>query len=490
MKQLLSKIFHRESYNSSAALVFYTDMVVLVQPNMEHFIVDRINVSSVSDWSDVTRNIITQHQLSGNNLKLVLGHGLYQSLVIDKPEVSAEELSTVLPFLVKDLVNEPPAELIADGFPTVVKDRLQVFVASRPLISKIVLTCREAGCDVSDITTEDIVWSRFSDKNRSELILHVDATGNLQLTAFNQQILCFQRQLRGFTQPLLDHQALDGGGIQLDNLALELQRSLDFISAQLRSNPISQLIVSCENENNQTLAEELNNRLNITVKAIEEIGSNIDSNAARLGWAALQRPKGAIVNLYSDSLLPSKQRMTLSNIVASWVVLVIVFASLFGWNAWQNNLKKNKLTQQSSLLSAEQDKLNQLKEKVALLVPDPMKVTQSHELEKELAAKIATLKVIEQHDDSLKVGYASLLKQLADAASSDVSIQQIYVSGQRMNLSGLARNPDAVPRWLGVFKTYSSLSERRFEKMSLGRNEKNVMTFRLQAERNVSKEGL
>ncbi|WP_305816037.1 PilN domain-containing protein [Photobacterium leiognathi] len=488
MKHVFSKLFQRASFHPSAALVFYTDTVVFVQAKTDHFVVDRMGVSNVSDWSDAARNLITQHQLSGCNLKLVLGHGLYQSLVIDKPEINADELSTALPFLVKDLVNDSPSELIADGFPAAIKDRLQVFVASRQLITKIVLTCHEAGCHVTDITAEDVSWSRFSDPNRSQLILHADADGNLQLTAFNEQVLCFQRQLRGFTLPLVDRQALDGGSFQLDSLALELQRSLDFISAQLRNNPISQLIVSCDNEDNQTLAEELNKRLNISVQAIQEIDPAIDTNAARLGWAALQRPKDAIVNLYSDSLLPTKQWMTLSNIAASWLVLIVLFAGWAGWNSWQNSIIEKDLARQSSLLSEEQQKLDHARAQVAALFADPLKVNESKALMKELEAKRATLKVIEDHDESLRVGYAGLLKQLADAASGDISLQHIYVSGQSMDLSGLARNPDAVPRWVGAFKTYPFLAERRFQKMTLGRNEKNVVTFQLQAERKIIKE--
>ncbi|MCG3862849.1 MULTISPECIES: MSHA biogenesis protein MshI [unclassified Photobacterium] len=483
MKNVFSKLFQRASFQPSAALVFYSDTVVLVQAKTEHFIVDRMGVSNVSDWSDAARNLITQYQLSGTDLKLVLGHGLYQSLVIDKPEVSIDELPTALPFLVKDLVNESPSELVADGFPATAKDRLQVFVASKQLITQVVLACHDCGCHVSDITTEDIAWSRFSDPNRSQLILHADADGNLQLTAFNEQMLCFQRQLRGFTLPLFDHQALDGGSFQLDNLALELQRSLDFISAQLRNNPISQLIISCDNEDNQALADELNKRLNINVEAIQEVDPLLDTNAARLGWAALQRPKDAIINLYSDNLLPTKQWMTLSNIVASWIALIAIFAIWAGWNTWQNTIEQKKLAQQTSLLSAEQQKLDHARVQVAALLSDPLKVNESHELEKELAAKRATLKVIEEHDDSLKVGYAGLLQQLADAASGDISVQHIYVSGTSMDLSGLARNPDAVPRWVGAFKTYPSLAERRFQMMSLGRNDKNVVTFQLQAER-------
>ena len=481
MKQRLLKFFKKNVSGSVVSLVFDATTVALVRYERDHFIVDRITVSTPSDWNKTAHDLIVKHRLSGYTIKIVLGHGSYQSLIIDQPNLSAEELPIALPFLIKDLVNDSPGDLIADGFPSIVSGHLQVFVASRQLITDIVLTCNNARCKVNDITVEDVVWRYFTEPNRSQLIIHNDENDNLQLTAFHEQTLCFQRQLRGISLSVLA--SLDAGNRQeqLDDLTLELQRSLDYISAQLRGDVINQLIVSCNNQQNDKLADELNQRLNINVTAIDDVAAGIDCNVARIGWAALQRTSDSVLNLYRDSILPLKQRMTLSNLAISWGVLIVIFMGWFGFNQWEITEQQKQLDQQSSMLAAEQAQLSQIEGKIKSMLVDPTKVTESEKLSAELAIKESVLKAIYKHDDSLKVGYAELLNQLADAANGEISLQHIYVAGKVMDLNGIARNPDAVPRWVGLFNGYSSLMNRRFQMMSLGRNEKNVVTFNLQA---------
>lgn len=484
MKQRLLKFFKKDVSSSVVSLVFDATTVALVRCEHDHFIVDRITVSTASDWNHTAHDLIIKHRLSGCTIKIVLGHGSYQSLIIDQPNLSAEELPTALPFLIKDLVNDSPSDLIADGFPTIVNGHLQVFVASRQLVTDIVLTCNNAGCKVNDVTVEDVVWCSFTEADRSQLILHSDENDHLQLTAFHEQTLCFQRQLRGISLSALVTSTAESHNDQLDNLALELQRSLDYISAQLRGTSISQLIISCDNQQNKKLVDELNQRLNIKIKIIDDIAPNIDCNISRIGWAALQRSSHSVLNLYRDSLLPLKPWMTLSNIAMSWGVIIIIFMAWFGFNQWQNIEQQNLLDQRSVMLTAEQDQLSKITAQIALLSVDPLKVIEAKKLATELATKQQTLKAIYTHDDSLKVGYAELLEQLADAANGDISLQHIYVAGHVMDLNGIAREPDAVPRWVGVFNTYSALMNRRFQMMSLGRNNKNVVTFSLQAVHN------
>ena len=52
-----------------------------------------------------------------------------------------------------------------------------------------------------------------------------------------------------------------------------------------------------------------------------------------------------------------------------------------------------------------------------------------------------------------------------------------------MDLKGVARTPEAVPQWLGTFNHYSTLAQRRFQLLNIGRNKHNQVTFTLQAQR-------
>ncbi len=70
--------------------------------------------------------------------------------------------------------------------------------------------------------------------------------------------------------------------------------------------------------------------------------------------------------------------MTLSNIAASWLVLIVLFAGWAGWNSWQKqHYCQKRLARQSSLLSEEQQKLDHARAQVAALFSDPLKVNES-----------------------------------------------------------------------------------------------------------------
>ncbi len=339
------------------------------------------------------------------------------------------------------------------------------------------------------ISAEEVAWGQLTAPSLSQLVLHCRRNASLQLTAFKQQAMCFQRQLRGFPSPLLDEkQAGDiGNSLQLDGLALELQRSLDFLSAQLRDSPITQLLISCDDDDDSALAAELSQRLSVAVAAITPQHQVLTSNAARIAQAALMEPEGgAGINLYSDALKPQTQLLTLQNVVLSWVLAVVVMATMAGWYSWHTYQQQQQLAAERSRLDSKQSELDRAKTALAKHIPSPLKVELAGELEQHLVAKQATLKAIEMHDDSLQVGYAGLLRQLSDAASGNISLNHIRITGKQLDLEGLARTPDSVPSWLKAFKGYSELSDRRFQLMSLGRNKQNVVTFKLLAERGAA----
>lgn len=477
---LMKKLLSRKTVSKVASFAVFEGKLTLVCPAEDGngWISDSAEAASRESWTSAIAQLINTHQLNGCRIRLVLGHGLYQSLVIDKPALPRHELASALPFLVKDLVTEPPANLIADGFEEPIKNKLQVLTAQRALVQQLVLACLANGCEPELITVDEVVLGQVTAEKQSQLILHSRQHSGLHLTAFKQQVMCFQRQLRGFSQPLT---GLEQADLQIDGLALELQRSLDFLSAQLRDTPITQVLVSCDSDDNEQLADALRQRLNVPVATVSGAPAELTDFDARVAWAAqLQQP---LVNLYSDSLKPQSNWLTLPNLVAGWAAGAVVIGSLAGWQSWQEYRATQLLAQQQARLTQKQTELDNAKAALARHLPSELKVRLSGELEQHLAAKQATLRAIAMHDNSLQAGYAKMLQQLAQAASQDISVSRIHVQGQQLDLEGVARHPNAVPGWLQSFSRYPQLADRRFEVMSLGRNEENRVTFMLQAQR-------
>ncbi|MGR5141591.1 PilN domain-containing protein [Photobacterium sp. DNB23_23_1] len=483
---IVKKLFRKKTHSPVVGMALFADTVALVYQENKAWITDERSVTGLVGWPNAIKSLIEQHQLKGANIRLVLGHGLYQSMLIDKPELPREEYPTALPFLVKELVNESPMELVADGFVAPLKDRLQAFSTQKKQIEPLERACREAGCELISVSAEEVVWGQITAFERSQLVLHRRGKTNLQLSAFKHQLLCFQRQLRGFSVPLLaddDSPPLEKG-LQLDGLALELQRSLDFLSAQLRDAPITQLLISCDDDDDSELALALSQRLNVNVEPVTPSHPSLASNAARVAYCAVIEPEHVGINFYSDALKPKLDLLTLPNIVMSWVAITAILAALAGWFSWQSYQQQQELASEQQLLQQKTAEVERAKAALTKHLPSQLKVDVANGLEQHLANKRAALEAIALHDSSLQVGYAGMMQQLSAAASGDISVQHLRVKGPQLNLEGLARTPDAVPAWLQMFKQYPSLSDRRFKLMSLGRNKQNIVTFKLLAERN------
>ncbi|WP_157037806.1 PilN domain-containing protein [Photobacterium aquae] len=464
-------------------MALFSDTVALVCRQDGAWLVDEYSVRDSTGWPMAVRELAERHSLKGEHVQLVLGHGRYQSLLIEKPELPREEYPTALPFLVKDLVNDSPSELVADGFVSPLKERLQVFVANKNLVESLVQSLREAGCELKGISVEEVVWGQFGSPGHTQLLLQRRGKGNLQLMAFKQQVLCFQRQLRGFAAPVAKSDPAPSDVMQLDGLALELQRSLDFLSAQLRDVPVTQVLVACDGEDDALLATALGERLNVKVAALSLEEQLLSSNALRVAYAGLHSAEQSNINLFSDSLKPKTELITLSNLAAGWGIAIVILAACAGWFSWQNYQQQQRLQAEQRLLDSANGALARAKEALAKHLPSQLKVDMAAGLEKSLASKQMALNSIAMHDESLKVGYGAMMEQLSLAANGNISLSHIRVSGANMDLEGMARTPDAVPVWLQQFDQYKALSERRFQQFSLGRDRKNGVTFTLFSDR-------
>ncbi|PSW94031.1 hypothetical protein [Photobacterium iliopiscarium] len=480
---VLSSLFLRKKNVLNVALALFSDAVVLVADNEADIIIDSMPIESIIEWQSAIEILITKHQLTGSQIVIVLGRGLYQSLLIDKPNLSDDELVLALPYLVKDLVNESPDDIVADGFNSLNNDRIQVFVTARQQVNQIVLACQAVGCSISCMTVESVVWCEFTAPNLSQLVVHRYGNGNLQLTAFSQHKLFFQRQLRGFDAPLVTASNSDVQVLQLDNLALELQRSLDFLSAQLRNNPISQLLISCDNDDNQQLAVALNERLNVVVQAVEPSLTLLTSTGRRIAWAGLKHSFSSSINFYSQYLQPKRQWLTLNNMLIGWLALMLVIGLTSAVFSFKSHQLTPAFISNKAQLTTVQHQLMLTQKEVQLHVVSPIKQQYLSVLKQAVTAKQATLKAVANHDVSLMVGYGQVLTQLADAALDNIAIERISISGAAMDLKGVARTPEAVPQWLGTFNHYSTLAQRRFQLLNIGRNKHNQVTFTLQAQR-------
>ena len=225
-----------------------------------------------ADWARAIAALIQRTASQGARVSVLLEAGLYQQVQIERPEVPDEELAGALPWAVKDFVSEPVTQLGLDYYslPTnpAARPRLAVVGVNRQRL-RAIADAVNAVARLERIGTEELALADLPGvAPQMVLLLFQLPERDLQLLAICEGRLCFSRQLRGFTaltrQPLATLDSLIA-----DNLLLELQRSMDYLVAQLKLPAVSQLYVAIDTPDPAAVAQYLQQNLAMTVHTID-----------------------------------------------------------------------------------------------------------------------------------------------------------------------------------------------------------------------------
>lgn len=462
-------------------------LVAIVQP-------DAIYLSSKADltsptvimveqqnWQAALAQALEQQSYKGYELSVVLCDQHYQSYQIDKPNMPRSEWPIALPFLIKDLINEPVENVVADAIPLPTNQKIHVYVISRLIATELAELAQRCGLTLSSIMPDTEVWGRSAQELQDFMLLQRSRTGHLKINAFVDSSVCFQRTVRSVPVGLM---AATNSELELDSLALELQRSIDYLSSKLPNNPVHQLRLCCDNEQHEQLAKALNDRLNVNVDVLHETVSLANYASTFLSGEVLletvfQSDFSAAINLYPTHLRPQKNYATLSNMLLAWGALAVVVAGAYGYG-WvrlhQQQQELAKIQQHGETLRIEQQ---QISTELAARQPSSDKLAAIARLKQTVQAKQASLEAIGQFDTSVDNGYFGVVTSLAKLGRNDISLQHIHIDQHDLNMSGLAREASVVPNWISQFKSEMALVGRTFERIKLGRNDDDIVTFEL-----------
>ncbi|GLS89485.1 MSHA biogenesis protein MshI [Psychromonas marina] len=217
-------------------------------------------VQSEKQWAEIFSALVSELQLSGNQVSVVLGRDFYQTFDIEKPKVDESELLTTLPFSIKDLISESIFDQVVDYIDVPFQPRKGEQVTAICLPRTRVLMIRDmilaAGCHLQSITIEEVALTHLLGVHEEANILLSQQQNELVLTVVKQGQLYFTHRLRGFNEllPLPLEQVEDA---LVDGLSLEIQRALDYISSQLRVNTIGALYLAVVCPDIKLLSEKL-----------------------------------------------------------------------------------------------------------------------------------------------------------------------------------------------------------------------------------------
>ena len=237
-------------------------------------------------------------ELSGAAVSGVLNGADYQLVMVEAPEVPAEELRAAVRWKLRDIVNFPVSEAVIDVFEIpeparYVEARMLFAVAARTeAVSSMVelVKPRARGFDVIDIPELCLRnLSALLPQDEQGVALLALAEGFAQLVITCQGVLYLARRIDLARRS--EVLSLDGDA-DTEALSVELQRSLDYYESHYDRAPIADIIVASGDERAERLRAPLAAATGRAVQSFDvhelfEVAADVEPDTRFLGLVAL-----------------------------------------------------------------------------------------------------------------------------------------------------------------------------------------------------------
>ncbi|MFM5501179.1 MSHA biogenesis protein MshI [Aeromonas veronii] len=237
----MKKLFRRSTPSRQVGLLLANDRIMLAAVgNPPVFAMRTIN--GPQEWAVAMNELFSRYGLAKSKVRVALAASLYQQIQIDKPAVPDAEMAGALPWAIKDYVSEPVLQLAMDYVdlptPPAGRPRINVICLPKSRVQQLADAINGIATLQSIISDELALTSLYEADDTVRMLLWQPKGQDLQLLVFHQGGLCFSRQLRGFTSLTGEHEP---DAMLLDSLALEIQRSLDYLAGQLKLPELGQM---------------------------------------------------------------------------------------------------------------------------------------------------------------------------------------------------------------------------------------------------------
>lgn len=236
---------------------------------------DDIDIVDGDTPAAVTALLLRYEKLAKKSqpLQLVLGAGLVQEVSLEKPNLPEEEIAGALQWTIKDLVTLPAEDIVADYYDPPIQaagsKNIQVVVASRAFLMPILNVLHDAKFDIQGIVNSIQALTHWFTEEQKLVLLTESPNQVSQLHIIANRQLVLNRELTR-VRPLSRIAADETD--ELEVLALEVQRSLDFYSGQLRQAPLGHLGVASGHAQAQQVASFLGAQLGLEHRVLDYPG--------------------------------------------------------------------------------------------------------------------------------------------------------------------------------------------------------------------------
>ena len=264
----MKSLFRRSPSSHQVGILLASDRILLACVDPVPVFASQ-PVNGPHDWSKALAELFSRHGLAKSKVRVALAASLYQQIQIDKPAVPDAEMAGALPWAVKDYVSEPVLQLAMDYVdlptPPAGRPRINVICLPKSRVQQLADAINGIATLQSIISDELALTSLYEADDVVRMLLWQPKGLDLQLLVFHQGGLCFSRQLRGFSSLTGEHEP---DSMQLDSLALEIQRSLDYLVGQLKLPELGQMQLAIASPFIGTLVRHMEQTFGFAVSAM------------------------------------------------------------------------------------------------------------------------------------------------------------------------------------------------------------------------------
>ena len=245
----------------------------------------------IENWQTALKTYVENNNLANTQCNIAFSISKYQLLQLDRPAVEDAELNQALQWAVKEQLFSDD-ELVIDYFdpPAAAFNlkKLNVVAISKRDVIEVRDGVLKAGLALNIIGIEELaICNLVAPSDDAVITLKQEESGQLSLNIVKRNQLFFSRRLRGYENLAnFSPEELKMGVV--DNLSLEIQRSMDYFESQLRQAPVKKIYLSLDTNHQDALAEFIKEVIFVSVeKFIPNVAKNTDMPIAPSSLASL-----------------------------------------------------------------------------------------------------------------------------------------------------------------------------------------------------------
>ncbi len=235
------------------------------------------------------KELTETHQLKEYECYMVLTSDEYRLVTIEAPLVAEDELSDAIRWKISDLIEFQVEDAIIEHYPLPASQRsnnenmLEIIASPKSAIQALIDICISCGLhlkviDIQETTLRNLA-TLLPENDRGIAILHLQKTSGRIIIEQQGTIYLSRKLAMGFERLGLSDNFLSDEQVSMEqnSLALEIQRSFDYVESFYGLPPISCLAVIPLSENTQGLLNFLNGSHGITAR-IMDLSTIIDGD--------------------------------------------------------------------------------------------------------------------------------------------------------------------------------------------------------------------